>query len=152
MTAFRSCGVKSKWRSGDQLCSALEIKSRHSSMACCVKQFHGFEEVTGSCGIMDLKIGEVTGDDEACEDRDGLEWYWPLLLLLLWRAGLAGASGEGGLRAALVSGKAKKALGPATDRGLEDNKPPLSLGRMSIRAPACNNSLKTSLLPRATAT
>lgn len=88
---------------------------------------------------MDLRIGDVTGE-EVLDDLDRE----------LLRAGLAGASGDGALRITGASGSAKKAFGPATDLGLVDIEEPF--GRISILAPACKSSLKTSLLPLATAT
>ena len=86
--ALRSCGVNSKWCSGLQLCSDFKISSLHSSMAFWDKQFQGFDEVIGWEGIIDRKIGEVTGEEFGEVEKE--------------RLGDAGSSAEGCLRAVAV--------------------------------------------------
>ena len=92
----------------------------------CERQFHGFDEVTGRAGIMDRKRGEETG---------------------VTTVGVAARCG--------VTGRSGKGRGRGGDVGAEWA--PWEVSRrmragVSTLAPARSNSLKTSLLPRATAT
>eukprot|EP00977_Amphora_coffeiformis_P027777 scaffold34641_cov156-Amphora_coffeaeformis.AAC.4 len=85
-TPCRSAGVKRECRSGLQCDSASEMRCRHSSMLCCVKQFHGLADVTGWLGIIDRRTGLDTGVTLIASDAE--------------RRGVLGCSGDGGRRRA----------------------------------------------------